>query len=561
MRRHQGNQDWELLAETRSTSFRGTQQRGQTRVPSLTILCHPDADRVGEEAPLHQLVSGSWVGLSRLEPRFAAPVGGEPRALAVVHLSRKPMILRAGDEAGSVVLERGASRTRLTVEGEPAEADRGFSAAELERGVTLVLSRRIALLLHWLEPVPADGPRYGLVGESAAIRKLRQEIRLVADLDVPVLLRGETGTGKELVARAIHEASRRRDESCVTLNIGAVPPSLAAAELFGAARGAYTGADRKKTGFFERANRGTLFLDEIGETPPELQVLLLRALENHEIQPVGGVETRRVDVRVIAATDADLETASAEGRFRAPLLHRLAGYELRLPALRERRADVARLLFHFLRQELADLSDTGMGEDPLSVADSFPWPPAELVARLARYDWPGNVRQLRNVARRLAIARQAGPDVDLEPIVDELLKDSSTPASHPSRRASDREPEPETATAPSTAASTPKTRKPARSYRPPHEVSDDELIATLKANGWRLKPTATKLGVSRSSLYVLIDRCPRIRRASELGLEEIAASRQRHDGDLDAMAGELEVSRYGLQRRMRELEVGRSESS
>ncbi len=544
MRHSKGSDDWELLAETRSTSFRGSQRQPQTRVPGLTILCHPDAGRVGEEAALQDLVSGGRVGLSRLEPRFAVPAGGgESRSLAEVHLSRRPMLLR-GDEAGRVVLERGSVRTRLTADGRPVEASFPFSAADLERGVTLVLSRRIALLLHWLEPVPAGGPSYGLVGESGAIRKLRQEIRMVADLDVPVLLRGETGTGKELVAKAIHEAGRRRDESYVALNIGAVPASLAASELFGAARGAFTGADRKKTGFFERAHHGTLFLDEIGETPPELQVLLLRALENHEIQPVGSVETRGVDVRVIAATDADLEAASAEGRFRAPLLHRLAGYELKVPSLRARRADVGRLLFHFLRQETARLGGE-LDAEPRAASD-MPWPPAELVARLVRYDWPGNVRQLRNVARRLAIARQAGPNIDLEPVIDELLKDSP-------RRATDA---PAGTTAPgvsaeSVGAKTP--RKPAKSYRPPHEVSDDELVAALKANGWRLKPTAADLGVSRGSLYVLIDRCPRIRRASELDRETIEEARERHGGDLDAMAEELEVSRYGLQRRMREL--------
>src|SRR5262249_13655296 len=147
----------------------------------------------------------------------------------------------------------------------------------------------------------------------------------------------------------------RRDGPYLALNLGAVPPALAAAELFGAARGAFTGADRRRAGHFERAHRGTLFLDEGGEAPPEVQVLLLPALESGEIQPVGSEAPQRVDVRVVAATDADLEAAVAQGRFRAPLLHRLRGCEIRLPPLRERRDDVGRLLVSFLRRELAEL--------------------------------------------------------------------------------------------------------------------------------------------------------------------------------------------------------------
>src|SRR6185436_13729067 len=177
-------------------------------------------------------------------------------------------------------------------------------------------------------------------------------------------LRGETGTGKELLARAIHQASSRRAAPYFALNMAAIPASLAAAELFGAAKGAFTGADRRRVGYFGRAQGGTLFLDEIGELPADLQPLLLRVLENGEIQPVGGEETLRVDVRILAATDANLESAIEEGRFRAPLFHRLSGYELRLPSLRERRDDIGRLFIHFLRQELAALGEADRLADP-----------------------------------------------------------------------------------------------------------------------------------------------------------------------------------------------------
>jgi two-component system nitrogen regulation response regulator GlnG len=174
-----------------------------------------------------------------------------------------------------------------------------------------------------------------------------------------VLLRGETGTGKELAARALHDAGPRRRRGFLAVNMGAVPPTLAAAELFGAARGAFTGADQKRIGYFTRADGGTLFLDEIGETPAEVQILLLRALDNREIQPVGGGDPQPVDVRLIAATDADLEGAMAAVRFRSTLLHRLSGYEIFLPQLRDRREDFGRLFLHFLSQELEATGQTG----------------------------------------------------------------------------------------------------------------------------------------------------------------------------------------------------------
>jgi two-component system nitrogen regulation response regulator NtrX len=250
---------------------------------------------------------------------------------------------------------------------------------------------------------PADG----LVGQSAAIETLRGEIEAFAAVEAPVLLLGETGTGKELVAQGIHAASRRHRGPFVSVNLGAIPPSLAASELFGAARGAFTGAVQAQDGFFRKAQGGTLFLDEIGETPQEVQASLLRVLEAGEIQPVGAQSALRVDVRVLAATDADLEQRVQAGTFREPLLHRLAGYSIRLPPLRERRDDVGRLLVHFLRQELA-----ATGELDILDRDSphLLWIKPALVVRLARYDWPGNVRQLRNNIERLMIL--VGGDAD-----------------------------------------------------------------------------------------------------------------------------------------------------
>jgi two-component system nitrogen regulation response regulator GlnG len=500
-------------------------------VPGLTILNHPDPHRTGERAVLLALASGREARLSRMEPQLAAPGGGSLRPLADPHVSRRPLLLAPAQDGG-VRLSQSVSPTPVLAAGEPLVGDRLFSARDLAWGIVLMLANRIVLLLHRFLPQPDRNiPSFGLAGESDAILEVRRQIRQVADLDLPVLLRGETGTGKELLAKAIHLASRRRDRPYYAINMGAVPPSLAAAELFGAAKGAFTGADRRRRGYFSLAHGGTLFLDEIGELPPEIQPLLLRALENGEIQPVGAEEAVRVDVRTIAATDSDLEAAIAAGSFRSPLLHRLSGYQIRLPALRDRRDDIGRLFVHFLRQELEAIGEGHHLDDP--GPDARPWLPAPFVARLAAADWPGNVRQLRNVARQLVVDSRGFAVAQVGSQLDRLLDVSEWPR-----------PKAPPAVAPS----------PARERsRSPLEVSADELVATLRANRWHPGATARQLGISRPALYVLIDRCPRTRKAADLGREEIEQAAGRCGGRIADMVEILEVSENGLKRQMTKL--------
>ena len=405
--------------ETVTASKAKYRKTAESDVPGLTILALADARRIGERAILHGLAAGRDTLLSRLSPDFGAPgLEGGSRPLADTHLSRAAIRL-SGAEAGAVRLDAGNTRTKLEVEGIPVQGERVVSLNELERGVVLVLSGRVALLLHLLDPEPPNRVgRFGLVGESQDMVAVRRQIETVADLDVPVLVRGETGTGKELVANGIHRASARRSGPFVAVNMGALPPALAAAELFGAVQGAFTGADRNRKGHFAKAQNGTFFLDEIGETPPEVQAMLLRALETSEIQPVGSDKTQKVDVRIVAATDAQLERSIEEGRFRAPLLHRLGGYEIRLPPLRDRREDIGRLLAHFLGMEFDALGQgrslEGQGNPLLS---------AGVVARLTRYTWPGNVRQLRNVVRQLVFANQGAQHLKITPQIEALLSD------------------------------------------------------------------------------------------------------------------------------------------
>ncbi len=241
------------------------------------------------------------------------------------------------------------------------------------------------------------------LGASAATRRLLDEIHLVARSDLAVLITGETGVGKELVARQIHDASPRRDEALIQVNCAALPESIAESELFGHVAGAFTGATRDRAGKFEIADGGTLFLDEIGELPLGLQPKLLRAIEQGEIQRVGSDQALRVDVRILAATNRNLEAEVAGGRFRADLYHRLAVYPIRVPPLRERRPDIPLLAAHFL-----DLGRQRLGLGPVRLTD-------DARERLVGADWPGNVRELENVISRgvLRAARQqperAGP--------------------------------------------------------------------------------------------------------------------------------------------------------
>ncbi|MEM9553500.1 MAG: sigma 54-interacting transcriptional regulator [Acidobacteriota bacterium] len=501
-------------------------------VPGLTVLYHPDPERIGERTVLEGVGGGRSDLLSRHAPEFAAPGGPRPRPLADRSLSRTPLVVRAGagDSAGGVVIERGTSRTRLWIAGTEVADTWVASAADLDDGVVLRVGSQVVLLLHRLDPVAdTDTPRFGLVGESPAMARLRRDIVQTADLRVPILLRGESGTGKELAARAIHDAGPRRERPYVAVNMGALPPSLAASELFGAERGAYTGADRRRSGHFERAHGGTLFLDEVGETPLEVQALLLRVLETGEVQSVGGSEARRLDVRIVSATDADLDAAIEADRFRAPLLHRLSGYIVRLPPLRRRREDFGRLLRHFLQREL-----DALGKLHRLAPRPRPWLPAPLIARLAAWHWPGNVRQLANTVRQLVIANR-----DLEAAVhfdevERLLERAPSP-----------DPDP-VGTPPRGPSATPRRR--------PGDLTEADVVAAMRAYRFRPAAAADALGIPRSSIYDLIARIPGLRKAADLTRAEIDAARARVGSSIEAIAEALEVSPRALRRRLGQLD-------
>ncbi len=233
--------------------------------------------------------------------------------------------------------------------------------------------------------------RFGILGDSPALHRVIDRIRQVARTDIAVLVQGESGVGKELVAQAIHSIGPRKHKPIVTVNCGAIPEGLIESELFGAEKGAYTGSVERRTGYFEQADGGTIFLDEIGEMPLQAQVRLLRVLETGTFTRVGASSEQQVDVRVVAATNRDLAQEVQRGRFREDLYYRLATILIDIPPLRERPGDVGLLFRHFLHQfvQRYDAGRRELGDDALKL--------------LAGYAWPGNVRELRNVAEQCIV--------------------------------------------------------------------------------------------------------------------------------------------------------------
>ena len=238
--------------------------------------------------------------------------------------------------------------------------------------------------------------RFGILGESPALRRVLDRVRQVAPPDITVLLEGESGVGKELVATAIHGLSTRRHKRLVVVNCGAIPEGLIESELFGAEKGAYTGAVERRTGYFEEADGGTLFLDEIGEMPLQAQVRLLRVLESGQFSRVGGAATQSSDARVIAATNKDLAAEVGAGRFREDLYYRLSAVVLRIPPLRERREDVVPLFEAFVARFARQYDAPHLTLSP------------EAASLLRGYSWPGNVRELRNVAEQAVVLSEGG---------------------------------------------------------------------------------------------------------------------------------------------------------
>jgi len=308
----------------------------------------------------------------------------------------------------------------------------------------------------------------GLIGESPRVRTLLSRMSLVARTDSTVLIVGETGTGKELIARSIHAQSQRAMRPLVSVNCGAIQPSLIASELFGHEKGSFTGALQQRVGRFELADGGTIFLDEIGELPLETQVALLRVLQEREFERVGANKPIRVDVRIIAATNRDLKAAIAAGKFRADLFYRLNVFPIVVPPLREHREDIPLLVEHFLR-----VYATAQGRPVRGVDD-------RTMRMLQEYSWPGNIRELQNLVERWAIISQNG-----DASIDEswLPPEASTIEARAPAAAADQAPS-----------------GPLNLMEHVEALERDLILRTMTAVGGNQSEAARRLGMSRGAL-------------------------------------------------------------
>jgi DNA-binding NtrC family response regulator len=502
------------LDQTMTTQLFAQADGRTAQLLGLTILWHPERERIGE-----QFIGPEGEGMvevSRYAPLFFRP-GQDGIAIGHRAIARAPLHLRRTATDG-VEISAPDSRMAVEVNGAILAASIMLERADVARGVVIGLGGHVLLCLHWMTSFPRANDVPGLLGVSSSAIATRELIRQVAPTDLPVLLLGETGTGKDVAARAIHACSKRGDLPLVAVNMATLNEALAAADLFGAVKGAYTGAQSARQGLFAEADGGTLFLDELGDTPASVQPMLLRVLESGCYRPLGASRDAHSTARLIAATDQDLDAAG----FNQPLLRRMEAFVIRVPPLRERREDIGLLLLNALQ------ACTG---SPGEVA-AFP---AALASQMCNYEWPGNVRQLANVTRRAVMAQRAGQLPALAQFVPAAQARPQLPAA----------PEPSATPGEATAAPTPR--------RSLASIGDDDVLAAMEDNGWQISSAAQQLGISRPSLYKLIEAHPAIRPAGAIAAPEIEAMLRANGNDLAACASALKTPCEALRRHLRVL--------
>ena len=490
----------------------------------LTIIFHPDTSRIGYKStvPL-QKSTDPWV-LGRDSPIFKSDAGLPSAAIEDRHVSRRALQFLYQNKR--LIVRRFDSASRCFIGSIQVQGSVELQWDKLLKGVPIMLAHSIVLMLRLARRratgMPLGGEGSALRGGSACIEDIHRQVAHAAKSDVDVLIRGETGTGKELVANAIHRASERAEAPMVSVNMAAIPSELAAAALFGSRRGAFTGADRTALGYFEQAQGGCLFLDEIGEASLEVQLLLLRALQQREIQVVGGVITR-IDLRVISATDAALDAVGCD--FKAALRHRLGAFEIVLPPLREHPEDIGELLLYFLQGSAAEAQRSEVLPHPQSPErDIAAW--TLLFFHFVSYSWPGNVRELANFAQQIILASENNLTLN-ENVYSVIFKSGGK--------------------------SPPADRITAR--RKIDDIDEATFDQAMVSNGCEALRVALQLGVSRSAVYRRIKISLRYRLATDIPLDELQSMLIQHDGDSIMVARQLQVSVKSLRCHLRNLHL------
>ena len=496
------------------TLERGADQ-GQ-RYLRVTIVWHTDLLRIGHYADLHEWQTfcrdahSGPIPIGRNQPEFS-----DGRAINDLFVSRQALTITSLQTA-SMPLEhvlRIDANEHSDVRLGPSQGQSLLlTEAELLRGQPIRLGQSVVLYLRLVDLAPTSSIGVSLleqrlVGASPEMLRLRSQVYHAACSDLPVMLLGESGSGKEIIAAAIHQLSARAEHPFIAINMAAIPETLVAAELFGVVKGAFTGAEAR-SGVFTKADRGVLFLDEVGDTPQAHQIQLLRALEQGQIQPVGG-DYRTVNVRTVAATDGSVE---AEDGFRRALRHRLSGYTIEIPPLRQRPEDIGPQVMFFLSEKIP-------GTVTAAPEDGAERP--EVAAHWARFfyqallsDWSGNSRELRHAALRHVMGEQ-----ELLPV---------TPAA--------------------------RSVKQNGKMKLERTLNDSDIAAVFADCDYEVARAAEVLGLSRQSLYRRLQKLPGFVAADSLSEDEIRSALQ-NQPSLPEAARSLKVSMHALRPRLRQLGV------
>ncbi len=480
----------------------------ELKILKLSVLWHPQRQIIGSSTQI-SFDADHRMNLSRFSPKFMAQNNQADFTLSWVGISRKSVVLQKNKKG--ILLIAPSSRMDVRVNAVLVHDQIFIEESDLKQGLSIQLGGQVVLWLGYSRYLPGSSPtQFDFIGISDGAIKTRQLVQQFGPTNATVLIRGETGTGKELVAKALHGLSARSNNPYISLNMSTLQESLAATELFGAVKGAYTGANRDKNGLFQAADKGTLFLDEIGDTPSTVQPMLLRVLEDGELRSVGSLRNQHTDVRVLAATDQLLE--SNVSSFNQPLLRRLESLVIEVTSLRERREDIGLLLDYFMDNYRKHHGCQPVRE--LQVDDFI---------ALMDYSWPGNVRELRNRVQSFYLTGSFNLPIVVNTsgaLMDNESSDNSRAKS---------------------------------SYRDPVSVSEEELICVLNANNWVIKPAALALNVSRTSFYSLLKSCTLINDPEKITASAIQSALLQYSGDLNRCAKALKTPKEGLRNRIKKI--------
>jgi two-component system nitrogen regulation response regulator GlnG len=493
---------------------------------SLTIAWHPDPARIGDQFIGN--TEAEVIELSRFSPVFR-PMQGDGLPIGHGGVSRDPLrIVR--DNSDGITICPPNSRMVVEVNGEEIKTPYYLSPEQVDTGVIVTLGRAVFICVHWMRCLPKQNPVDGFIGIGSSAILTRDLIRLAATNDNTVLLLGETGTGKEVAAQAIHNLSKRAAAKMVSVNMAALNESLAAADLFGANKGAYTGAQSSRDGYFSEAQNSTLFLDEIGNTPAPVQPMLLRVLENGEYRPLGATRDARSTARLITATDQDLYHTN----FNHALVRRLESFIIRIPPLRNRREDIGLLICHLAKR--ADFAPVNLGQIPPG-----------LISDMLNFEWPGNIRQLSNVLKRALLSIQMGEYPHLANMVESPK--TIPPASVELRKA-------QTGVTAGGGAAT----APAAPNESSHierkklrDLTEQDVVDAMNRHGWTIQYAADDLGISRPSMYKLIEANSQIRRVEQIPADEIREHLTAANNHVEQCAAQLKTPSEALRRHLRGL--------